>query len=125
MDARHWHQLVTFAEKEIADLRQGLPRQLREPAAGVPVVFQPWIDGELAGSEIEPDVLGLFVGTPRGSDDATDAMPPQIFLFLESIWTAVEADPDAFCEEVGVTYLHELGHFLGLDELDLERRGLE
>ncbi len=31
----------------------------------------------------------------------------------------------AFDQEVRLTYLHELGHYLGLDESDLEKRGLE
>jgi len=44
---------------------------------------------------------------------------------LESLWDAAEQDEDTFCEEVRATYLHELGHFLGLDEDDLIDRGLE
>jgi predicted Zn-dependent protease with MMP-like domain len=51
--------------------------------------------------------------------------PPQIFLFLENIWDQAEADEDAFREEVHITYLHELGHYLGLNEDELFDRGLE
>lgn len=125
MDARHWKRLVQHAERETAATLQRLPAELRERAAQVPVVFEPWIDAELVGDGIEPDVLGLFVGNPHDSRDAADAMPPQIFLFLESIWDSVEADAEAFTEEVRLTYLHELGHYLGLDEGELEARGLE
>jgi predicted Zn-dependent protease with MMP-like domain len=32
---------------------------------------------------------------------------------------------DLFREEVATTLLHELGHYLGLDEGDLTDRGLE
>ena len=35
-----------------------------------------------------------------------------------------EDDPDTFREEVRITFLHELGHLLGLDEEDLDVRGL-
>jgi len=36
-----------------------------------------------------------------------------------------EAEEDAYREEVRITFLHELGHYLGLDEGDLSERGLE
>ncbi|MBL9126699.1 MAG: metallopeptidase family protein, partial [Verrucomicrobiales bacterium] len=48
-----------------------------------------------------------------------------ILLFLENLWEFVEGDSDGYYEEVRTTYLHELGHYLGLDEIDLEERGLD
>jgi len=52
-------------------------------------------------------------------------MPPQIILFLENLWDFAEGDEEMFREEVATTLLHELGHYLGLDEDDLTDRGLE
>ena len=52
-------------------------------------------------------------------------MPPQIILFLGNIWELAEGDEESFCDEVRTTLLHELGHYLGLDEDDLTERGLE
>ena len=52
-------------------------------------------------------------------------VPPQILLFLANLWDYADGDEALFREEVRTTYLHELGHYLGLDELDLEERGLE
>jgi predicted Zn-dependent protease with MMP-like domain len=125
MDARHWRKLVTMAEDVTQRTLRRLPAELRERAAAVPVVFEPWISEEIAGEELDPDALGLFVGDPHGTSESTHPMPPQIFLFLESLWDFAEADEEIFREEVRVTYLHELGHYLGLDEGDLEQRGLE
>ena len=34
-------------------------------------------------------------------------------------------DEDVYLDEVHTTFLHELGHFLGLGEDDLTERGLE
>ena len=116
---------MTAAEQVTSDTVRRLPEPLRERAARVPLVFEPWISEAIAGDELDPDSLGLFVGDPHGTTDPTQPMPPQIFLFLESIWDFAEADEEAFREEVRITYLHELGHYLGLDELDLEDRGLE
>ena len=52
-------------------------------------------------------------------------LPPGIILFLRNLWDLAEGDEPFYRAEVRTTYLHELGHFLGLDELDLEERGLE
>lgn len=125
MDARHWRRLVTIAEDVTHRTLRRLPAELRERAAAVPVVFEPWLSEEIAGEDLDPDSLGLFVGDPHGTTESVQPMPPQIFLFLESIWDFAEADEDLFREEVRVTYLHELGHYLGLDEADLEQRGLD
>lgn len=125
MDARHWKRLVTAAETVTAATLRKLPPALREKAAQVPVVFERWISEEIAGEELDPDSLGLFVGEPHGSSDATFPIPPQIFLFLESIWDFAEGDEALFRDEIRITYLHELGHYLGLDESDLEARGLD
>ncbi len=59
------------------------------------------------------------------SPSAALPLPPQIILFLENLWDQAEGDEDLFCDEVHTTCLHELGHYLGLDEDDLCERGLE
>jgi predicted Zn-dependent protease with MMP-like domain len=125
MDARHWRRLLTMAESETQAVLQRLPDGLREPAATVPVMFEPWVSDDLVDTGLDPDILGLFTGDPHNAPVGTESLPPQIFLYLESIWDIAEADEEAFREEVRTTYLHELGHYLGLDEDDLEARGLE
>ena len=51
-------------------------------------------------------------------------LPAQIILFLENIRDAAEGDDAVYQEEIRATLLHELGHYLGLDEADLDERGL-
>ncbi|MGH8017042.1 MAG: metallopeptidase family protein [Opitutaceae bacterium] len=125
MDARRWKKLVTIAEEETRETIRGLPPGLRERAESLPLVFEPWISQALVDTGLDPDSLGLFVGDAHNVSESLEPMPPQMFLFLESIWEFVENDEAAFREEVRVTLLHELGHFLGLDEGDLESRGLD
>lgn len=125
MDARRWNKLVTIAEAETAATLASLPEELRIPAATVPLVLEPWVSEELVGPDVDPDILGLFVGDACNVSESLQPMPPQIFLYLESIDELVEGDEKAFRAEVRLTYLHELGHYLGLDEGDLESRGLE
>ena len=68
----------------------------------------------------------MFVG-PEFEDEecSTVPLPPQIILFLENIWDQAAGQEEKFREEVHTTFLHELGHYLGLDENGLIERGLE
>jgi len=44
---------------------------------------------------------------------------------MANLWDFAEGDAEAFREEVRLTYLHELGHFLGWDEDQVAARGLD
>lgn len=103
-----------------------LPADLQGPARGLPVTYEPFPASELEADGIDPDTLGLFVGEPLAETGSTaEPLPAQIVLFLENLWDFAEDDPEVFCDEVHITYLHELGHYLGLGEDDLVDRGLE
>ena len=119
--------LERIAKTEVAALRLELPREMARRAAEVPVVMLPRPTKAMVRDDgIDPDLLGLFVG-PNCAEgvESGDPLPPEILLFLENLWDYAEGDEDVFREEVRVTYYHELGHYLGLEEGDLEDRGLE
>jgi predicted Zn-dependent protease with MMP-like domain len=119
-------RLTKLAESTVASTRKDLPAALRDSSAGVPVTFQDWPSEEILGDEFEPDILGLFVGPPHDAPgDESQGLPPQILLFIGNIWEFAEGDQEVFCDEVRLTYLHELGHYFGWDEDDLAERGLE
>jgi predicted Zn-dependent protease with MMP-like domain len=50
---------------------------------------------------------------------------PRIRLFLDNLWDHSEGDLRRFRDELRITLLHELGHFLGLDEEQVANLGLE
>jgi predicted Zn-dependent protease with MMP-like domain len=50
--------------------------------------------------------------------------PPCIYIILDNIWANAGGDPRVYRREQRKTYLHELGHYLGYDEDDLDIRGL-
>jgi predicted Zn-dependent protease with MMP-like domain len=119
-----WKRLCSVALAAVEATLAELPAPLREQARKLPVTFEPRPNRDLVADGIEPDTLGLFVGPEFAQEDAVP-MPPQIILFLKNIWDQVEGDEEVFCDEVHTTLLHELGHYLGLDEDDLTERGLE
>lgn len=122
----HWGQLQAWALEEVEATLKELPEPLREKAQALPVTFHRRPSAAQERDGIEPDTLGLFVGPDFALEPVSAVpLPPQILLFLENIWEQTEGDPEFFAEEVHTTYLHELGHYLGLDEDDLFERGLE
>ena len=119
-----WDALCELTAAEIKATIGQLPKPLREQAEKLPVTLEMVPSAELQGDGITPDTLGMFTGAEL-SDDAGSIMPPQIILFLNNLWDFSGCDRVAFREEVRTTLLHELGHFLGLNEDDLTDRGLE
>jgi predicted Zn-dependent protease with MMP-like domain len=57
--------------------------------------------------------------------EGADPLPPEILIFLVNIMDEAEGDWDRFRQEVRTTLLHEIGHYLGLDEEGLFERELE
>ena len=121
-----WNDLVRVAQAEVKATLDALPRDLRTQARALPVAFERSPNQALLDDGIEPDTLGLFLGAPfADAEHAGSEVPAQIILFLENLWDMVEGDEEWYCEEIRTTLLHELGHYLGLDEGDLEERGLD
>jgi predicted Zn-dependent protease with MMP-like domain len=102
----------------------GLPAPLREEAKQLLVTLERVPNAELLEEGIEKDTLGLFTGE-EFAEKGHIPMPSQIILFLENLWDYAEGDEKAFREEIQTTFLHELGHYFGLEEEDLFERGLE
>jgi predicted Zn-dependent protease with MMP-like domain len=119
-----WKRLRELAQAEIEATLGELPAPLREEARRLPVTFEPAPSAELQTDGIEVDTLGLFVGA-EFADGGAEVMPPQIILFLENLWDFAGGEETAYAEEIRTTFLHELGHFLGLGEDELGERGLE
>ncbi len=122
--SRHWQRLQSLAQAEVEATLAALPALVRRQAAPLPVSYEAHPQVNLLDDGHDPDLLGLFVGAALAEPDESP-LPPQIILFLENLWDFAEADEEIYREEVRTTYLHELGHYLGLDEIDLEERGLE
>lgn len=115
----------TMAEEVVTGVMRRLPADLREQAEGLPVTYEARPGRDLLDEGIEPDTMGLFVGPAFEDELSVGAdVPSQIILFLEVIREEAEGDEAAFRREVRTTYLHELGHYLGLDEEGLEDREL-
>ena len=122
----NFQQLTALAEPVVSAARRRLPPAVRAAADRVPVCYEPHPNADILAEGWEPDILGLFVGHPHQGELAEDSpLPPQILLFLENLWDYAEGDASVYRDEVRLTYLHELGHYLGWDEDEIAQRGLD
>jgi predicted Zn-dependent protease with MMP-like domain len=117
-------QLTATAAAAVEATQRKLPPEIRPLACAVPVHYEVAPDADLLAEGFEPDILGLFAGDPHGTFPDNPS-PPQIILYLESLWDLAGEDAGIFREEVRLTYLHELGHYLGWDEDEVAERGLD
>lgn len=128
-DTRRFEELLPIAEDAVAGAVRALPKALRAISKEVTVCYAAKPDPDLTDPDWEEswidDTLGMFTGGDRMEGDDAVLEPPRISLFLENILDEVDGDIRVFRREVRKTYLHELGHYLGMSEEDLYQRGME
>jgi predicted Zn-dependent protease with MMP-like domain/Flp pilus assembly protein TadD len=121
---------VSIDEEEFravaAEAFDNLPRSIREYVEDVPLLVEDWPSREMiAGENVSPQILGIYIGTPRTELEVSQQPEDltRVVLFkrnLEKVCTTREE----LCEQIQVTVRHEIGHHLGLSEEDLDRLGL-
>ena len=117
---------VRLAEAEVRRTMQALPADLRNRLCDVPILFEDRPGPPLLEDGWPDDLLGLFEGPCHGERTLdVSTQPPTITLFLENLRDEADDDPASFRQEVRTTLLHEIGHYLGLEEVDLIARDLE
>lgn len=122
MNQRH---LENIAEAAIQRTLRQLPEKIRQATEGCRIESE-WLH-ELNGGEpgLDEDLLGLFEGASLADPESgTMEEMPRIRLFLDNLWEHSGHDSRRFREEVRTTLLHEIGHFLGLDEDQVAALGL-
>jgi len=98
-----------------------LPPEIRSRLDDCAIVLERMPVGEDLPGDAE-ELLGIFEGDVLGQGGSV--LPPRIILWLENLYDYSRCDPTTYREEVRRTLLHEIGHFLGWDEEDLDARDL-
>ncbi len=117
-------------EKALDEARGFLNETFRKHLDKVTVTVEALPDGAILGETnppMDPELLGLFVGVPlpdRSDFSPGGELPPRILVFKRNLERTFP-EPNALREEIGRTLHHELGHYLGLDEDELEAIDLD
>jgi len=117
MDRNRFRELVDEA-------LQSIPEEFRSALTNIAIVIEPEpTAGQLAQVEVEPPdtLLGLYEGTPLTERQWAhgNVLPDKITLFQNPIEEASD-DEDDLVIAIGETLIHEIGHYFGLSEEELE-----
>lgn len=118
-------------DEVVQDCLNDLHPSLREYLRNVAIVVEDVPSEELLRHFDPPayptQILGFFSGASlmeRSLWDPWSNLPGAIVLFRRNL-ERYASDRQTLLEELRITLFHEVGHFLGLDEEDLEDRGLD
>jgi len=108
-----------------------LPAHIRSYVSNCPILIEDLPDrGVLEEQSISPQLLGLFMGVPTTEPGhsptlgtAVQTGVDRILLFKRNLEKVASSQAELI-EQVQITVKHEIGHYLGLDEAEVERLGL-
>jgi predicted Zn-dependent protease with MMP-like domain len=111
---------------EVESTLAELPSHLNERLGSVAILVEPRPSRAAVQDGVDPRLLGLFEGATSEELSGPDAplVATRIQIFSHNLASAFE-DEASLRDEVRITVLHEVGHFFGLEEEDLERLGLD
>jgi predicted Zn-dependent protease with MMP-like domain len=106
-------------EEAVADALDEIPEELTAMMSNVVVLVEDDPPAE------DPDLLGLYEGTPLTERDswwAAGSLPDRILIFRNPTLELCETRDDVV-EEVAVTVVHEIAHHFGIDDRALHEMG--
>ena len=129
LDAERFQAPFRITEDSFAQIIEEamaeLPEVVRAAMKNVDVIVEDLPNVALlikSDPPLSPSAVGLFDPEPL-APSAGAGQPVRIFLYRKNLEVSC-ATQDEMVDEIGVTLLHEIGHYLGLDEDDLDGRGL-
>ena len=96
-------------------------------AEDVALIVEPVPALELLQTEsppLDPLLLGLYVGVPlteRDGSSGRPALPDRIYLFQHNLEHEAESR-DELVEQIRITVFHEVGHYFGFSDEELDER---
>ena len=114
--------------QEVARIVDRLPREFREQLRNLEFVVEKRPSRELLLTEVldprEDTLYGIYQGVPLPERSSLDPplLPDKITIFAEPL---SEDFPDSndLREEIRLTVLHEIAHYFGMDEDEIEDLG--
>jgi len=111
-------------EQLVADALSGIPRRFRDAMTNIVISVEDEPSRALLREmEIEPPgtLFGLYQGTPLTERrwDHGNSLPDRILLFQGPHEREAE-DEDDLIASIGETLIHEIGHYFGLSEEEIE-----
>jgi predicted Zn-dependent protease with MMP-like domain len=111
-------------EQLVAEALASIPRRFRKAMQNIAIVVEDEPAPDLlVEMEIEPPdtLLGLYQGTPLTERTSAygNVLPDRVLIFQGPHERAAE-DEDDLVVAIGETLIHEIGHYFGLSEEEIE-----
>ena len=115
----------TQFEHQVADALASIPRRFRDAMENIAILVEDEPPAVLLDDmDLGPDdtLFGLYTGTPLTERQwgHGNALPDRIILF-QGPHEREAADEDDLRVSIGETLIHEIGHYFGLSEDEIER----
>jgi predicted Zn-dependent protease with MMP-like domain len=121
-----------YFDKQVAWVLDRLPKKIRRLLEEIPLIVEDYPSQRmLREMELEADeeLCGCFVGIALGERyERNPQLPNTVMLFRQGIYAQAINEQEIFSRselrrQIRITILHELGHFHGLDENELDQLG--
>ena len=117
LSRREFVRIVREAYKQV-------PPPVQEALRNVDIAVEEWPnDDEIPQSQDGITLFGLYTGVPLPEREGGEPLlPDRIVLYRQPILRHCSTRAEAE-REIRTTLLHEVGHYLGMGEYDLDRLG--
>jgi predicted Zn-dependent protease with MMP-like domain len=111
-------------ERRVADALQSIPRRFRDAMTNIAIVVEDEPSEDLLddmGIEPPDTLFGLYQGIPLTERrwDYGNALPDRILIF-QGPHERESLDEEDLVASIGETLIHEIGHYFGLSEEEIE-----
>lgn len=115
-------------ESLVEQVLDRVPDAFRQAMTNVAIVVDDWPEPELMEEmygDPETYVYGIFTGTPLPEQHVEDFgdLPAVIRIFQAALEQDFGDGTDELAAELEITLVHEIAHFMGFDEDQLEELG--
>ena len=114
--------------KEVVRIVNKLPRRFRERLSNVEFVVEERPSADLLRAEgLDPrhdSLYGIYQGVPLPERSSLDPplLPDKITIFAVPLLEDF-SDPDELLHEIRLTVIHEIAHYFGMDEDEIDELG--
>lgn len=113
----------TFRFTQIVDeILESLPQHFKDHFNNLVFIVQDYPEKELQ-QKFRGCLLGLFRGIPKTHQSTfSSCLPQEIFLYKKNIESVCHNEAELI-QKIEKTLKHEIGHYFGLNEKDLQLQG--
>ncbi len=126
-------ELRDYFDRQLDEVMAHMPPRVHELLAEVTMYIEDYPSRKMMrdlGIRRRSELCGLYIGTPltRQSIESSGQLSDAIYVFREGVLALArdrrgQIDEPELQRQIRITILHELGHYHGLDEHELEELG--